>query len=89
MEKLRIACFPTSVFPIIPVSPTTFRRKNRATFSPESEYYPFSINPSVAIKVSQLGSGVGNNLVIGWPGSGLTLGFMQTLLADRILEAPL
>ena len=87
MEKLRIACFPTSVFPIIPVSPTTFRRKNRATFSPESEPYPFSINPSVAIKVSQLGSGVGNNLVIGWPG--LTLGFMQTLLDDRILEAPL
>ena len=39
---LEIACFRTSVFPIIPVFPRFSRRKNRATFSPESEPYPFS-----------------------------------------------
>ena len=42
MEKLRIACFPTSVFPIIPVSPTAFRKKNRATSPPESRTHLFN-----------------------------------------------
>ena len=39
---LEIACFRTSVFPIIPVFPRFSRKMNRATFSPESEPYPFS-----------------------------------------------
>ena len=39
---LEIACFRTSVFPIIPVFPRFSRKKNRATFSPESESYPFN-----------------------------------------------
>ena len=45
---LEIACFRTSVFPIIPVFPRFSRKKNRATFSPESEPYPFStVEPGV------------------------------------------
>ena len=38
MEKLRTACFPTSVFPIIPVFPATFRKR----IDPRVRTYPFS-----------------------------------------------
>ena len=55
---LEIAYFRTSVFPIIPVFPRSSRKKNRATFSPESEPYPFStyiqylrLHSQVAVKV--------------------------------------
>ena len=39
---LRIAYFPTSVFPIIPVFPAISRTKNRATFSPRVRTYSFT-----------------------------------------------
>ena len=50
---LEIACFHTSVFPIIPVVPHFSRKKDRATFSPESEPYPFSLEPKAGLWKSE------------------------------------
>ena len=45
-KRLEVACFRTSVFPIIPVFPRFSRKKkNRATSPPESRTHLFSTCP--------------------------------------------